>query len=178
MRHCTDIGSHDIIIKLYLQSPRYVRGALKREMGLMAKYFAEIQEIYEDYVDKTIQLDRSRKLGEGIFGMAGPKTDPCHGVFADIVKTKLDAAAREGISSAETREILEYIFKMPVEQQGNQLAYWMLLAVHGAALNLAERLDASDAEPLLALYLRLYPKYQWLPVQKQLVSILKARRRE
>lgn len=140
----------------------------------MAKYFAEIQEIYEDYLDKTIQLARSRKLGEGIFGSAGPKTDPCHGIFADIVKTRLDAAAREGISSAEAREILEYMFKTPVEQQGNQLAYWMLLAVHGAALNLAERLDASDAEPLLELYQRLYPKYQWLPVQKKLVSILKA----
>lgn len=151
-----------------------MRGALKGETGLMAKYFEEIQEIYEDYLDKTIQLARSRKLGEGIFGSAGPKTDPCHGVFADILKTRLDAAAREGISSAEAREILEYMFHAPVEQQGNQLAYWMLLAVHGAALNLAERLDASDAEPLLELYQRLYPKYQWLPVQKKLVSILKA----
>lgn len=143
----------------------------------MAKYFEEIQEIYGDYLEKTIQLDRNRKLGEGIFGSAGPKTDPCHGVFADSVKTGLDAAAREEISSAEAREILEYIFKAPVEQQKNQLAYWMLLAVHGAALNLAERLDASDAEPLLELYLRLYPKYQWLPVQKQLVGILKARQK-
>lgn len=157
--------------------PRYVRGALKGEMGLMTKYFAEIQEIYGDYLEKTIQLDRNRKLGEGIFGSAGPKTDPCHGVFADMVKTRLDAAARERISSAEAREILEYMFKAPVEQQQNQLAYWMLLAVHGAVLNLAERLNASDAEPLLELYLRMYPKYQWLPVQKQLVSILKARQK-
>lgn len=144
---------------------------------MMAKYFAEIQKIYGDYLDKTIQLARNRKLGEGIFGSAGPKTDPCHGIFAEIVKTRLDAAVREGISSAEAREILEYMFKTPIEQHENQLAYWMLLAVHGAALNLAERLDASDAEPLLELYLRLYPKYQWLPVQKQLVSILKAGRR-
>jgi len=168
------MGSHDKNMGLYPQSPRYVRGILKGEMGLMAKYFTEIQKIYEDYLEKTIQLNRNRKLGEGIFGSAGPKTDPCHGVFADTVKTTLDAAAREGISSAEAREILAYMFKTPVEQQKNQLAYWMLLAVHGAALNLAERLDAPDAEPLLALYLRLYPKYQWLPVQNQLVGILKA----
>lgn len=142
---------------------------------MMTKCFAEIQVIYGDYLEKTMQLSRNRKLGEGIFGSAGPKTDPCHGIFADTVKTRLDAAAREGLSSAETREILEYILKMPAEQQQNQLAYWMLLAVHGTVLNLAERLDASDAGPLLELYLQLYPKYQWLPVQKRLVNILKER---
>ena len=38
----------------------------------MAEYFAEIRKIYEDYLEKTEQLERNRKLGEGIFGSAGP----------------------------------------------------------------------------------------------------------
>lgn len=143
----------------------------------MAEYFAEIRKIYEDYLEKTEQLERNRKLGEGIFGSAGPKTDPCHSIFAETVKLKLDAAARDGISSAQTREILEYMLKMPTAQEQNQLAYWMLLAVHGAAANLAGGLDAADAKSLLELFERLYPKHQWLPVQKQLVNVLKARQK-
>jgi len=128
----------------------------------MAEYFAEIRKIYEDYLEKTEQLERNRKLGEGIFGSAGPKTDPCHSIFAETVKLKLDAAARDEISSAQTREILEYMLKTPTAQEQNQLAYWMLLAV---------------AKSLLELFERLYPKHQWLPVQKQLVNVLKARQK-
>lgn len=143
----------------------------------MSEYFVEIQKIYGDYLEKTEQLERNRKLGEGVFGSAGPKTDPCHSIFAETVKLKLDAAARSGISSAQTREILEYMLKMPTAQEQNQLAYWMLLAVHGAAVGLAEGLDATDAKSLLDLFKRMYPKNQWLPVEKQLVNVLKARQK-
>lgn len=141
----------------------------------MTESFAEIQKIYADYLEKTVWLDRNRKLGEGIFGTAGPKTDSCHGIFADALKVKLDAAAKGGLSSAGAREILEYMIKTPVEQENNQLAYWMLLAVHGFMLPLAGTLDPSDARTLLELYRRLYPKRQWLPVQKRLADVLRVR---
>lgn len=144
----------------------------------MTECFAEIRKIYADYLEKTVWLDQNRKLGEGIFGTAGPKTDSCHGNFADALQVRLDAAAQGGLSSASAREILEYMIETPVEQENNQLAYWMLLAVQGFTLPLAETLDPGDARLLLELYRRLYPKRQWLPVQKRLVDVLKVQEKE
>ncbi|BAK98825.1 hypothetical protein OBV_16270 [Oscillibacter valericigenes Sjm18-20] len=153
----------------------WLRYDFERGAELMTESFAEIRKIYADYLEKTVWLNENRKLGEGIFGTAGPKTDPCHGIFADALKIKLDAAAQGGLSSAGAREILKYMIETPVEQENNQLAYWMLLAVHGYMLSLAETLDPSDAKILLELYGRLYPKRQWLPVQKRLADVLRVR---
>ena len=140
----------------------------------MTERFEALQKIYGDYLDKTVELNRNKKLGEGIFGMAGPKTAPCHDLFVDGVRGTLEGLDREA-APGEAREILTYMFRMPVEQRENDLAYWMLLAVHSLTLNAAETLDSEDAGALLELYLRLYPKRQWLPAQKTLVDILKAR---
>lgn len=141
----------------------------------MAEYFAEVRRIYADYLEKTDRLNHGRKLGEGLFGTAGPKTDPCHAVFADELKARLDEAAQGEISSAEALEILEYMIQAPVEQEENQLAYWMLLAVHALTPPLAGLLAPGDAGQLLERYRRLYPKNQWLPAQKKLADILRAR---
>ena len=143
----------------------------------MTESLAELQKLYGNYLEKTAQLEENKKLGEGIFGSAGPKTDPCHQLFADGVKACLDAAAESGIPSAEVRVILEYLFQMPMEHGENQLAYWMLLAVQGLALGLAGTLEPVDAAELLARFRTAYPKNQWLPVQKKLALVLEKRSR-
>ena len=137
------------------------------------EYLDTVRQLYEAYLAKTEQLERDRKPGDGLFGMgSGPANDPCHDRFAEELEAVLGAMARETLSSGQVRSVLEYIYRMPLENKENSLAYWMLLAVHNLTVELAQRLDAPDAEALWRDYRKKYPRRDRLPSQKRVLSVL------
>lgn len=137
------------------------------------EYLDTVRQLYEAYLAKTEQLERDRKPGDGLFGMgSGPADDPCHDRFAEELEAVLGAMARDTLSSGQVRSVLEYIYRMPLENKENSLAYWMLLAVHNLTVELAQRLDAPDAEALWRDYRKKYPRWDRLPAQKRVLSVL------
>jgi hypothetical protein len=40
-------------------------------------------------------------------------------------------AAESGVPAEDAAELLRYIYRAPLENAENRLAYWMLIAVHG-----------------------------------------------
>ena len=130
----------------------------------------KLREIYGAYIEKTVQLHNDRKLFQGVFGFGGRLgDDPCHAQFAEDV-----AAAVAEITAEEAYAALELVLKTPEEHKHNELAYWMLLAVHGKVLGIVEKLSPEEASGLLAWYEKQYPKRMRLPVQKDLAKQLKA----
>lgn len=126
------------------------------------------------YLDKVDELERNRKIGEGLFGMkGGPKDDPCHDRFAEDVRALLSDFAAEEPSSGETAALLRELYTAAADHRDAGCAYWMLLAVQGAGLPLIERLSAPDAAALHALLESLYSRRERFPVHDQTLKKLK-----
>ena len=132
-----------------------------------------IQALYEAYIEKTRQLERDKKLGDGWMGLKpGPKDDPCHGQFARDLEQALAALLAAEPSSVGTREVLAYIYRAPKTLTAPLTATWMFQAVHGLTAPLISRLDAADAQALRDEYKRLYRRWDRLPTQKKTLDAL------
>ena len=135
-----------------------------------------IQQLYADYLEKTVQLKRQRQLGEGLLGIGeGSKQDPCHDQFVADLTSALSRITDTRISSNELTGILEYIYWTPLDNRDNQLAYWMLLAVQGLTVALISGLERRDAEKLWNRYQDSYPRFERLPTQKRVLNALRFR---
>ena len=134
---------------------------------------SDVRALCEAYIAKVESLEHNRKPGEGIFGLkGGPSDDPCHDRFADELRALLDQYASEEHRPEEVREVLSYIYTVPLAHREPKSAYWMLVAVHGLTLVLVEALDPASAAALRRRYATDYPRWERLPVQKQVLAAL------
>ena len=135
---------------------------------------AEIRSLYQEYLEQAERVERDRRPGDGLFGVGKkPSDDPCHDRFASALETALrDFAALEP-DSPRIREVLSHIYRAPAEHREPMSAYWMLCAVHGFTLELIGRLNAGDAAALLSRYAEDFPRWERLPVQRQVYAALK-----
>lgn len=134
---------------------------------------AEIQALYEAYIARAEQLEREKKPGDGLLGLtSGPKDDPCHEQFASDLEALLKEMRAREPSSAEIREALAYVYRMPLDHREPLTVYWMLQAVHGMTADLAECLTAQDAQALREAYVRDYRRWERLPAQKKALAAL------
>ena len=136
---------------------------------------SDIMNIYDDYFRKADNIPAKQKLFGGLFGLSKkPSDNACHEEFSGQLKAALDIAAGE-CSSAELREILGYIFEMPVKHETSADVYWTLTAVQTHTVAAAEKLMPEDAELLAESYDRYYPASRRLPAQNKVYEALKAR---
>lgn len=139
-------------------------------------YLARLERLYGDYLKTVQELEDSRKLGEGMFGLkGGPADNPCHDRFAGDLRALLADFAAQEPDSAEVREVMGWIFDAPKRFPQPKTASWMLLAVHGLTEALTERLSPEDAKALYDDYTRRYRRWERLPNQIELLKKLKAR---
>lgn len=139
----------------------------------------EVQRLYEEYISWVRQLEEKRKPGDGLLGLGkGPADDPCHDRFAGELEGLLEKIAGEGLPSGQIQAILTYIYRIPLENQDTQTAYWMLMAVHGLTLGLLGQITPAQAQTLWEGYKADYPRWERLPVQKQVLSTLNMLRKQ
>ena len=130
-----------------------------------------IQALYEAYWEKTKQLERDRKPGQGLLGFgSGPKDDPCHDRFAQDAEAFLKDL--ETAPPDQIRDVLAFVYHTPLDHPEPLTAYWMMRAVHGLTLPLIGRLTAEDALALKEVYERDYPRRDRFPAQKKVLSAL------
>ncbi len=136
----------------------------------------QIISLYDRYVQQVADLEKNRKLGEGLFGAKdGPKNHPCHEKFAEDLAALLQEHEKAAPGSAAVKEILRFIYAAPKKYPEPMSAYWMLIAVHGLTARLAETLEKEDAKALLTEYCQNYKRWERLPVQDRIVRLLKER---
>lgn len=135
-----------------------------------------IRSLYETYLDTVETLERNRKPGEGLFGLTkGPADDPCHDRFIEDLTAAIKDYAEQMPTSAELAETLNYMYTVPLAYKELRSAYWMLIAAQGLSLDLIAGLDPADAAALFQSYGKAYPIWERLPVQRQVLTALKAR---
>ena len=134
----------------------------------------EVQELYRSYIVKAEELERSRKFSDGLFGIgAKPADDPCHTRFAEDLEQLLNRQAGEVFLPGEAAAVLEYIWFLPLEYREPASIYWMLLAVHGLTEPLIGALSPEERAALAQKYGKAYPRWDRLPVQKNILKELK-----
>jgi hypothetical protein len=137
-------------------------------------YLNEIQKLYDGYLDEVRRLEAGRRVTDGLLGFGkGSGGDACHDRFAGDLERLLTAAADAG----DLASLLRYIYDAPLKVGEHESAYWMLLAVHRLTEPLIGLLQAEDAVPIAAAYLKAYPRYKRLPVMKKVAKLLKAQAR-
>lgn len=135
---------------------------------------SELEQLYEDYLDKVDYLERNRKLGEGIFGLkGGPADNPCHDRFAQDLNGFLTRFSESGPETEDVLDVLRKIYFAPKQHVDLRAAYWMLLAVQGMTLGLIDLLPQERAGELLKRYCKEYPRWERLPVQQKVIAALK-----
>ena len=139
----------------------------------MESWLARLEALYQNYIQTVQELEKNRKLGDGLLGLRpGPADDPCHDRFAADLDALLKDFAAASPDSEACASILRYLFTAPEGWQDLKSAYWMLIAVQGLGARLIESLNAADAGELEALYAERYPRRERLPVQTQILKKL------
>ncbi len=136
----------------------------------------KLRALYERYLDRAAEAERSAKPLAGAFGMkGGPADDPCHGRFADELKELLKDFAQNDPDPDEARALLEEIFAAS-KQPCPKCAYWMLLAVHNLTEPVIACLRTEDARTLRERYRGDYPRHRRLPSQDNVLRWLKQKK--
>ena len=142
----------------------------------METCLARLEALYRNYIETVRELERNRKIGDGLFGLRpGPEDDPCHDRFAAELDALLRDFAAASPGSEDCAAVLRYLFTAPEAWRELKSAYWMLIAVQGLGAGLIERLNAADAGELEALYAARWPRRERLPVQTQILKQLQRR---
>ena len=138
----------------------------------------EIKALYSAYIEYVSQLEAEKSPTDGLLGF-GKKIsdDSCHDRFAEKLEDMLKEFADCEPSSDEVYAVMEFICHAPAEYSEPESAYWMLNAVHGLVIGLAERLSYDDAQRLMVQYEKDIPRHKRLPVQKKLYKTLKSIKR-
>ena len=137
-------------------------------------YLSRIEALYDAYLQTAAELEKNRKIGDGLFGLRpGPADDPCHERFAADLETLLKDCAAAKPGSGETAEILRFLFVRADDKRMPQSAYWMLIAVQGLGRELIGLLSPEDAAGLVTFYNKRYPRRVRLPVQEQILKQLR-----
>ena len=141
---------------------------------MKTRWFSRVEALFDAYLQTVAELEKNRKLGDGMFGMRpGPADDPCHERFAADLEMLLKEYAAAKPSSGEAAEILRFLFGRAEETSMPRSAYWMLIAVQGLGRELIGLLSCEDAAGLLTFYGKRYPRRMRLPVQNQIMKQLK-----
>ena len=135
--------------------------------------FEKILRLYEGYLEQARKVEQERNPLDGVLGFGSKSEDaPCHDQFIKAMGTLLNTASEDNLNSNEIREVLEYIYRAPKENQEPLSAYWMLIAVHGQTTDLIKHLSREDAGTLWAEYKRIYRHWDRLPAQEKVLAAL------
>ena len=134
-----------------------------------------VKALYEEYISEVEQLERNKKPADGLFGL-GKKTadDPCHDRFSERLRKMLEDYAAEKPDTSDVRTVLEYIYSIQMEHRDPVSVYWLMNAIHGFTVGLAEMLSREDASVLCELYEKNCPRSERFPVQKKVIKALKS----
>lgn len=131
---------------------------------------------YSAYLEGMDEARRGRRSIDGLLGLGrDAAAERCQDQFVSALRAAVEDFAASQPASADVCDSVRYILAQAHEHRKAQSAYWMLLASHAMALPLVELLTAAQSREVLDWFEGEYPRRERLPVQKQLLTALKAR---
>ena len=135
----------------------------------------ELREIYETYVQKVAKVMDNSSAFDGFWGWGDdPKKDPCHMEFYETVEAYLQALLKQQPSEDVLFDVADRIIRTAFDHKGTA-AYWYMYAAHGLCKDLIPLLTPAHCAVLRDFYDEHYPKFDRMPVQRDLYKLLKKR---
>ena len=140
-------------------------------MGFIEEYHG-IMNVYREEVQKVQQ---KKRFFDGVLGLGThPGSAACHEIMDQQVEALCDRAAAEA-DAAEKAELTEAILQAAVQWKGPEYARLMLVATQRHTLKLIPTLEAEKKESLRAWFEQEFPRRMRLPVQDQVLKMLKGK---
>lgn len=135
----------------------------------------ELREIYETYVQDVAKIMANASAFDGVWGWGDdPKKDTCHMKFYEAVEAHLHTLLQNRSSEDVLFEAVDWIIRTAADHR-DTAAYWYMYAAHGLCKDLIPLLTAAHCAALRDLYDDHYPKFDRMPVQRELYKLLKKR---
>jgi hypothetical protein len=134
----------------------------------------QLKACYEHYLEEAEMVKKNRPFLEGVFGFGSSAKDhPCHTIFLETVEKWVEAVVQEG-----NREKAEFGLRYMVqtsETDKEAFSYWTMFAAHGLARPLVDLVSPQVAGEMRAWYDQNLPRWERLPVHRDLYKKLKKR---
>ena len=129
---------------------------------------------YAHYMEEAEEVRMNRPFLDGIFGMGSSSKDhPCHTIFLETVGKWVAEVVQAG-SAEKAEEGLRYIVSTS-DAHKEAFSYWTMFAAHGLARPLVELVSPQVAGEMRGWYDENIPRWERLPVHKDLYKKLKNR---
>ena len=127
-----------------------------------------MKNLIEKYIAEVAALSASSRPLSGIFGFRGGVGDsPCHLAFYNAMKELTEA------EDCDAYEAVRLLLRADSSYEAPNAARFMLTAVQGLAIPLAERLNREQKAEFRQYFDEHIPRRRRLPVQDQLYKALK-----
>lgn len=137
-------------------------------------YADELRGMIAGYLLQVEKLLADANPADGLLGMGkAPQHDPCHEDFDRHVETLFAAAAEDELSTGAAAELAAALLFAEDATSLPDCARWMLIAAHRHSQRIIPFLSPEVAAELHARYSKIYPFYQRLPIQRELLKALR-----
>lgn len=134
----------------------------------------KLQDCFYRYEKKVEKVRANSSPLAGLFGFGGGvKNDSCHEEYYEEVSACCAELAAACAPEEEVYTCVRYLLTGAAEHDGKEDVYGMLIAIHGCAKPLIPLLSREHKKQLLAFYQDAYPRITRLPVQDQVIKLLK-----
>lgn len=135
----------------------------------------QLIEIYEVYIQRSDKVLQDASAFAGVWGMGeDPKNHPCHMKFYKAVEAFLKNFLQTEHSEETVYEVTDWILRAPANHR-DEAVFWYMFAAHGLCKPLIPLLSPDHCAVLRDFYDAHYPKFDRMPVQRDLYKLLKKR---
>lgn len=129
-----------------------------------------LQARYEAYIRQCRQVAIDAPYGAGLLSSGkDPRNHPCHDAFYEEVGQMIADFSRQ---DADPEPVIRYMLEIPYFY-ANEDACWYLFGVQNHVMPLIPLLSRDARRAIGDWFSRLVPRRQRLPVQEEILSLLK-----
>ena len=133
----------------------------------------QLKELYEAYIAKTAKVMADAPTFAGVWGWGDdPKKHPCHMEFYEAVESFLAEFLSRSQPEEAAYAVADWIIRTPARYK-DQAVFWYMFAAHGLCKPLIPLLSPDHCAALRDFYDDHYPKFDRMPVQRELYKGLK-----
>lgn len=132
----------------------------------------ELKEIYETYIAQAEECRKSRNPLQALFGLRSAESNPVHTAFYNAVGDWTDHFVAGNPSAQSADEALRWILFSAAEHE-KSAAVWYFIAAQGHGKKLIPLIGPEAAKALYEEYKITYPRGRRLPLQDEVLALLK-----
>ena len=135
-----------------------------------------VNTLINQYLSAVSEIQAKANPLSGLFGFgSSPKDHPCHEQFIHDLKSCVDASVAEKCGEEEIEAIIHDVINAQSLVKKDSMAYWTLLAGHGAIRSLIPLVSKDKAASIAREYETILRPRERMPLQEEILKELRKR---